>query len=82
MISISHPSRPGSPPSCPAGKTPGACSTDSPTTPRYWPPPDTHRDTYRIQELLRTYLTADLHRQGPTRAAELHATAAHCGPAK
>ena len=36
-----------------------------------------HRDTYRIQELLRTYLTADLQRQGPTRAAELHATAAH-----
>ena len=36
-----------------------------------------HRDTYRIQELLRTYLIADLQRQGPTRAAELHATAAH-----
>ena len=36
-----------------------------------------HRDAYRIQELLRTYLTADLHRQGPTRAAELHTTAAH-----
>ena len=36
-----------------------------------------HRDTYRIQELLRTYLSADLQRQGPTRAAELHATAAH-----
>ena len=35
------------------------------------------RDAYRIQELLRTYLTADLHRQGPTRAAELHTTAAH-----
>ena len=35
------------------------------------------RDTYRIQELLRTYLTADLHRQGPTRAADLHTTAAH-----
>ena len=34
------------------------------------------RDAYRIQELLRTYLIADLHRQGPTRAAELHATAA------
>jgi LuxR family maltose regulon positive regulatory protein len=32
---------------------------------------------YRIQELLRTYLTADLHRQGPTRAADLHTTAAH-----
>ena len=36
-----------------------------------------HRDAYRIQELLRTYLIADLHRQGPTRAAELHTTAAH-----
>ena len=36
-----------------------------------------HRDTYRIQELLRTYLSADLQRQGPTRVAELHATAAH-----
>ena len=36
-----------------------------------------HGDTYRIQELLRTYLSADLHRQGPTRAAELHTTAAH-----
>ena len=35
------------------------------------------RDAYRIQELLRTYLIADLHRQGPTRAAELHTTAAH-----
>jgi len=35
-----------------------------------------HGDTYRIQELLRTYLSADLHRQGPTRAAQLHATAA------
>jgi LuxR family maltose regulon positive regulatory protein len=35
------------------------------------------RDAYRIQELLRTYLTADLHRQGPTRAADLHTTAAH-----
>ena len=34
------------------------------------------RDVYRIQELLRTYLTADLQRQGPTRAAELHAVAA------
>jgi LuxR family transcriptional regulator, maltose regulon positive regulatory protein len=41
----------------------------TPTTPT--------RDTYRIQELLRTYLTADLHRQGPTRAADLHTTAAH-----
>ena len=35
------------------------------------------RDTYRIQELLRTYLSADLKRQGPTRAADLHTTAAH-----
>jgi LuxR family maltose regulon positive regulatory protein len=35
------------------------------------------RDAYRIQELLRTYLIADLHRQGPTRAAQLHTTAAH-----
>jgi LuxR family maltose regulon positive regulatory protein len=34
------------------------------------------RDAYRIQELLRTYLIADLQRQGPTRVAELHATAA------
>ena len=34
------------------------------------------RDEYRIQELLRTYLIADLQRQGPTRSAELHATAA------
>jgi LuxR family transcriptional regulator, maltose regulon positive regulatory protein len=34
------------------------------------------RDAYRVQELLRTYLMADLQRQGPTRAAELHATAA------
>jgi LuxR family transcriptional regulator, maltose regulon positive regulatory protein len=34
------------------------------------------RDAYRIQELLRTYLIADLQRQGPTRAGELHATAA------
>ena len=34
------------------------------------------RDVYRIQELLRTYLTADLQRQGPTRAAALHAVAA------
>jgi LuxR family maltose regulon positive regulatory protein len=35
------------------------------------------RDAYRIQELLRTYLIAELQRQGPTRAGELHATAAH-----
>ena len=34
------------------------------------------RDAYCIQELLRTYLIADLQRQGPTRAADLHATAA------
>ena len=35
------------------------------------------RDAYRIQELLRTYLIADLHRQGPTRTGDLHTTAAH-----
>ena len=40
-------------------------------------PTGQHRDTYRIQELLRTYLTADLQRQGPTRVADLHTTAAH-----
>ena len=40
-------------------------------------PTGQQRDAYRIQELLRTYLIADLHRQGPTRAAELHTTAAH-----
>jgi LuxR family transcriptional regulator, maltose regulon positive regulatory protein len=40
-------------------------------------PTGQRRDAYRIQELLRTYLTADLHRQGPTRAADLHTTAAH-----
>jgi LuxR family transcriptional regulator, maltose regulon positive regulatory protein len=34
------------------------------------------RDSYTIQELLRTYLLADLHRQGRRRAAELHAVAA------
>ena len=34
------------------------------------------REVYRVQELLRTYLLADLHRQGPQRVAELHATAA------
>jgi LuxR family maltose regulon positive regulatory protein len=34
------------------------------------------RDAYRIQELLRTYLLADLQRLSPKRAAELHATAA------
>ena len=40
------------------------------------PPPDGAREAYRVQELLRTYLLADLQRQGPPRAAELHATAA------
>ena len=34
------------------------------------------REVYRVQELLRTYLRADLHRHGPQRVAELHATAA------
>ena len=34
------------------------------------------RDAYRIQELLRTYLLADLQRQGPQQVADLHATAA------
>ena len=34
------------------------------------------REVYRVQELLRTYLRADLNRQGPQRVAELHATAA------
>ena len=34
------------------------------------------RDAYRIEELLRSYLIADLQRQGSTRAADLHATAA------
>jgi LuxR family transcriptional regulator, maltose regulon positive regulatory protein len=34
------------------------------------------RDAYRIQELLRTYLLAELHRHGPRQAADLHATAA------
>jgi LuxR family maltose regulon positive regulatory protein len=34
------------------------------------------RDAYRIQELLRTHLLADLQRQGLKRAAELHAVAA------
>lgn len=33
-------------------------------------------DTYHIQELLRTYLSADLQRQGATRASEVHAAAA------
>ena len=34
------------------------------------------REAYRVQELLRTYLLADLQRQGPWRVAELHAVAA------
>ncbi|MDN5751005.1 MAG: AAA family ATPase, partial [Pseudonocardia sp.] len=34
------------------------------------------RDEYRIQELLRSYLTADLHRHGPGLAAQLHRRAA------
>ncbi|MDN5932790.1 MAG: AAA family ATPase, partial [Pseudonocardia sp.] len=34
------------------------------------------RDEYRIQELLRSYLTADLHRHGPGLAAQLHLRAA------
>ncbi len=34
------------------------------------------RDVHRVQELLRTYLLADLHRQGPKREADVHATAA------
>src|SRR6185312_7064961 len=34
------------------------------------------RDAYRIQDVLRTYLRADLHRRGPQRVAQLHATAA------
>ena len=34
------------------------------------------REVYRVQELLRTYLLADLQRQGPQRVAELHAAAA------
>ncbi|HTF48700.1 MAG TPA: LuxR C-terminal-related transcriptional regulator [Pseudonocardia sp.] len=37
---------------------------------------DWHRDAYRVQELLRTYLLADLRRQGPNRAAALYAAAA------
>ena len=35
------------------------------------------RDTYRIQELLRTHLLADLQRQGRRRTIELHTVAAH-----
>ena len=34
------------------------------------------REAYRVQELLRTHLLADLQRQGPRRVAELHAVAA------
>ncbi len=34
------------------------------------------RDAYSVQELLRTYLLADLRRHGPKRAAELHGVAA------
>jgi LuxR family maltose regulon positive regulatory protein len=34
------------------------------------------RDAYSVQELLRTYLLADLRRHGPKRAAELHGIAA------
>ena len=62
--------------SCPAGRTPASVldrlehqtSLVAATGPR--------REAYRVQELLRTYLRADLHRQGPQRVAELHATAA------
>ncbi|TQM13635.1 LuxR C-terminal-related transcriptional regulator [Pseudonocardia kunmingensis] len=35
-----------------------------------------HRDSYRIQQLLRAYLRADLNRHGVERAAELHRVAA------
>jgi LuxR family maltose regulon positive regulatory protein len=35
-----------------------------------------HRDSYRIQQLLQTYLRADLRRQGVEQAAELHRVAA------
>jgi LuxR family maltose regulon positive regulatory protein len=35
-----------------------------------------HRTEFRIQELMRTYLTADLYRHGPAVAAELHRRAA------
>ena len=34
------------------------------------------REAYRVQELLRTHLLADLQRRGPRRPAELHAVAA------
>jgi len=36
----------------------------------------THRTDFRIQELMRTYLTADLYRHGPAAAAQLHRQAA------
>jgi LuxR family maltose regulon positive regulatory protein len=35
-----------------------------------------HRREFRIQELMRSYLTADLRRHGPVRAAQLHRQAA------
>ena len=35
-----------------------------------------HRTEYRMQELLRTYLTADLYRHGPAAARQLHRKAA------
>ena len=35
-----------------------------------------HRTEFRIQELMRTYLTADLYRHGPAAAAQLHRQAA------
>jgi LuxR family maltose regulon positive regulatory protein len=35
-----------------------------------------HRTEFRIQELMRTYLTADLYRHGPAAAAQLHMQAA------
>lgn len=35
-----------------------------------------HRTEFRFQELMRSYLIADLHRQGPALAAQLHRTAA------
>ena len=35
-----------------------------------------HRDAYRVQELLRTHLLADLRRQGRRRTSELHTVAA------
>jgi LuxR family maltose regulon positive regulatory protein len=45
-------------------------------------PIDRGRDSYTIQELLRTYLLADLRRQGVNRAAALHAVAARWWAAK